>query len=94
LSAAEHAIILGHFEVVKLLIEAGADPRRVIKIKRKYEKKVYYPLTLCMSTTDCNVGLKIAHYLITKGARPTQVSCQSHLMLLSRALIVDVLTNT
>jgi ankyrin repeat protein len=72
MSAMEHAIFFGHLDAVKVLVEAGADPRRVIKINTR--RVIYYPLTISMVTKDADVGIEMAKYLISKGARPTQVS--------------------
>ncbi|RKP04376.1 ankyrin repeat-containing domain protein, partial [Thamnocephalis sphaerospora] len=76
MSAMEHAIFFGHLEVVKVLVEAGADPRRVIKFKASRDRSaaIHYPLALCMTVRDRARGIEIARYLIEKGARATQLN--------------------
>ena len=68
----EYAIFYGHLDVVKFLVNAGADPRRLIRFKKA--QVVHYPLTLAMTTKDVDVGVEIAKYLLDNGARATQVS--------------------
>ncbi|KAI8049744.1 ankyrin repeat-containing domain protein [Syncephalis plumigaleata] len=75
MSAMEHAIFFGHLDAVKVLVEAGADPRRVIKINAR--RVIYYPLTISMVTKDADTGVEIAKYLISKGARPTQLNSRN-----------------
>ncbi|KAI9597685.1 ankyrin repeat-containing domain protein [Syncephalis fuscata] len=70
LTAMEHAVFYGNLDVVKVLIDAGADPCRVIKFKAR--RLIYYPLTLSMAIKDTETSLEVAKYLISKGARPTQ----------------------
>ncbi|KAG9287132.1 hypothetical protein G9A89_001026 [Geosiphon pyriformis] len=82
----EYAILFGRFEVVKLLIENGANVRRPIKFKlsdsRLYyssnyrKKKVYFPLGLSMITRTEKIGLKIATLLLENGAMASQLDYQ------------------
>ncbi|KAI9597730.1 ankyrin repeat-containing domain protein [Syncephalis fuscata] len=75
LTAMEHAVFYGNLDVVKVLIDAGADPCRVIKFKAR--RLIYYPLTLSMAIKDTETSLEVAKYLISKGARPTQLNHNS-----------------
>ncbi|KAF0516118.1 ankyrin repeat protein [Gigaspora margarita] len=80
-SSLEYAILFGHIEVVKCLIEAGANVNRRIIVKTPdmenlysnfKDLKIYYPLGLCLLTRDTQIGLEIASILIKNGAHSSQ----------------------
>ncbi|RIB25411.1 hypothetical protein C2G38_2166058 [Gigaspora rosea] len=73
-SSLEYAILFGHIEVVKRLIEAGANVNRRIIVKTSnMSSKDYYPLGLCLLTRDTQIGLEIASILIKNGAHSAQI---------------------
>ncbi|CAB4474476.1 ankyrin [Rhizophagus irregularis] len=86
LTALDYAIIFGHVEIVKLLVEAGADVQRQIKLQVQniynrsfYHNRIstgviYYPLGLCLLTQDQKSGLEIASILLKNGASTSQVN--------------------
>ncbi|RIB26653.1 hypothetical protein C2G38_2064287 [Gigaspora rosea] len=77
-SSLEYAILFGHIEVVKRLIEAGANVNRRIIVRTRHRipklriLKIYYPLGLCLLTRDTQIGLEIASILIKNGAHSAQ----------------------
>ncbi|CAG8533706.1 4216_t:CDS:10 [Dentiscutata erythropus] len=79
-SSLEYAILFGHIDVVKRLIEVGANVRRRIMVKtinkdyyRANVLKIYYPLSLCLLVRDTQIGLEIASILIENGANSSQL---------------------
>ncbi|CAG8611552.1 13305_t:CDS:10, partial [Cetraspora pellucida] len=77
-SPLDYAIIFGHIEVVKRLIQAGANVRRriIIKTTDAYHCQViriYYPLRLCLLTRNAQKGLEIASILMDSGAHSLQL---------------------
>lgn len=85
LTALDYAIIFGHIEIVKLLVKAGANVQRQIKlqVQNNYNRSFYfnristdvirYPLELCLLTQDQKSGLEIASILLKNGASASQV---------------------
>ncbi|RIB26652.1 hypothetical protein C2G38_1996880 [Gigaspora rosea] len=80
-SSLEYAILFGHIEVIKRLIEARANVNRRIIVKTPNMEylysnsktlKIYYPLGLCLLTRDTQIGLEIASILIKNGAHSAQ----------------------
>ena len=76
LTPLDYAILFGQVEIVKLLIKAGANVQRPIKLALPYAlggDVIYYPLVLCLSTQNQDIGLEIATILLENGATAFQV---------------------
>ncbi|CAJ0829388.1 15258_t:CDS:10 [Entrophospora sp. SA101] len=82
MAALDYAILFGQLEVVKYLINLGANVRRYIKIEKVPNvpsyysiniSKIYYPLSLCMLLINEKIGLQIATLLLENGAMVSQI---------------------
>lgn len=78
LAPLDYAILFGNVEIVRQLIKAGANVRRLIKIQNKDDISLRfepcYPLSLCLLIQDQESGLAIASILLENGASGSQVN--------------------
>jgi ankyrin repeat protein len=79
LAPLDYAILFGNVEIVRQLVKAGANVRRIIKLVDKnyagFKYAPCYPLSLCLLTQDqTSTGLAIASILLENGASASQVN--------------------
>ncbi|KAI9220072.1 hypothetical protein BC828DRAFT_137828 [Blastocladiella britannica] len=77
-----YAVMYGHIDLVRWLIEVGASPTREFTSKSGYQfSDTWHPLSLTLLTPDRTVGKAISELLLEHGATATQeilLACLQH----------------
>ena len=66
-----HAIVGGHYEVVDILLRAGADARTPWKTNESYIQRTIYPLSMAIYNEDEKSACRIVERLLEAGASST-----------------------
>jgi len=66
-----HAIVGGHYEVVDILLRAGADARTPWKTNEAYNPRTIYPLSMTIYNEDEKSACRIVERLLEAGASST-----------------------
>jgi ankyrin repeat protein len=66
-----HAIVGGHYDVVNILLRAGADARTPWKTNESYNQRTIYPLSMTIYNEDEKSACSIVERLLEAGASST-----------------------